>query len=261
MTDWFYAAPHAVSGTAVVLAMVAAATLAHLAVYRAARGYQFSQNSAAVDSVLKVSGIVYAVVLGFVVAITWQTYYRSQQAIFDEVNAVADMYRYAPMLGEPLSSRVRAGLRRYVELELSDEIPAMEHGRAGVLTEAQGARLTGELVRAFGTSPGSGPARERELNLLGRVTDARRQGLYVNAGDVPPPLWVTLIAGSAIVLGMTFLAGAGDRRVHLALTAAATAMIGIMFVLILYLDAPFRGTDATQRYWQTLHAAMTRPDF
>lgn len=257
---WFYEAPLALSATVVVASMIALAVGAHLGLRHTARSYDFAQNNSTVGTVLSVVGIVYAVVLGFVVVIVWQSYYRSEQTMFDEVNAVADMYRNAPMLGEPLASRVRADLRGYVQLQLDEELPAMEHGRAGILTERQSARLVDDMVRTFASDRGANAARERELNLLQRVLDARRESLYVNAGEVPRPLWFTLVTGSALVLGMTFLLGGTDQRVHLTLTAAGAAMIGIMFVLILYLDAPFRGTHSTARYWGALLSTMQRHD-
>jgi len=242
----------------IVIAMVAVALGAQLGIKRLAGTYDFSAHNAVAGMMLSVAGIVYAVVLGFVVVVAWQAFQRADTTAFAEVNAVGDMYRYAPTLGEPLATTVRADLRRYIRLEIDDDWPAMERGATDAASLEQANRLVADFVRAPAQS--NSFARSREMDLLQQLIDSRRSRIYSNAGSVGVQLWATLIIGSILTIGMTFVFGMQNFRVHLLLTAMTTTMIGIMFVLILDLDQPFRGNASHSiHYWSNLGRTIADP--
>lgn len=201
------------------------------------------------------------VALGTVVVVVWEGYYRADSTVFAEVNAVADMYRYAPALGAPRAGVLRADIRRYVDLEIIDDWPAMQHGGYGHVSDLQADRLFKDLVGTTQPVRGSGAVQSIELNLLQKMVDSRRQTQWVNSGGIPWLLWVTLVFGAVLTVGMTFLIGTANFRVHLVLTASATTLLAIMFVLLIDLDRPFRGNAGiTSHYWTELRARLTDPN-
>jgi hypothetical protein len=168
------------------------------------------------------------------------------------------MYRYAPALGEPLARTVRADIRRYIQLEIDEDWPAMERGAVSKAARDQANRLVADFVHA--PPDANSFARSREFDLLQQLLDSRRLRIYSNAGSVRTQLWATLVAGSILTIGMTFLFGMQNFRIHLLLTAITTAMIGIMFVLILNLDHPFRGDARSSiHYWTDLQTTIGDP--
>jgi ABC-type branched-subunit amino acid transport system permease subunit len=55
-------------------------------------------------------------------------------------------------------------------------------------------------------------------------------------------IWKMLVLGGAISVIFTFLFGARTFRIHMAITGLIAATIGLVFVLIITMDFPFRGT-------------------
>jgi hypothetical protein len=242
----------------IIVAMVVIALGAQIFIKRAAGKYDFSAHNAVAGMMLSIAGIVYAVVLGFVVVVAWQAFQRADTTAFAEVNAAADMYRYAPALGEPLATKVRADVRRYIRLEIDEDWPAMERGETNKASSDQINQLVTDFVRA--PSRTNSFVRSREMDLLAQLVDSRRLRIYSNAGSVGAQLWATLIGGSILTIGMTFLFGMQNFRVHLLLTAMTTTMIAIMFVLILNLDHPFRGDARSSiHYWTDLQQTIDDP--
>jgi len=155
---------------------------------------------------------------------------------------------------------VRGDLRRYVDLEITDEWPALQRGERGILAEGQTRQLVDRIVHSLTADRVVIAARDRELTLLEKMLDARRSVLLANERVIPSVLWITLLIGSALTLAMTFLVGSENVRVHLLLTAGAAALLGIMFVVIIELDAPFRGETAiSPHYWVELQATFRDP--
>lgn len=258
---WIYDGPGWLTFAAIVLALVAVAIGCQILVKRAFKKADLRENNTVVSSLLTVVGIVFAVLLGTVVVVVWEGYHQADATAFAEVNAVADMYRYAPALGEPRASALRSDIRRFVDLQITDDWPAMQYGGRGRLASLQTDRLVKDLVGTVEPTKRATEVWSIELNLLQKMLDSRRQVLYVNEGAIPAVLWLTLIFGAAFTVAMTFLIGTANFRVHLLLTAGTTALLGIMFVLLLELDSPFRGNAGiTPHYWYELQTTLRDPN-
>jgi ABC-type branched-subunit amino acid transport system permease subunit len=81
----------------------------------------------------------------------------------------------------------------------------------------------------------------------------RDQRLMINARGLPSMIWWTLLAGGVVTVVFTYLFGSPDFDLQLLMTALLSALIGVMFVLIMELNYPYRGdvsVDASG--WATL---------
>jgi len=54
-------------------------------------------------------------------------------------------------------------------------------------------------------------------------------------------VWWIIFFGAAITTGYTYFFGYEDFRMHMAMTATLAATLGLVVVLIIALDWPFRG--------------------
>ena len=70
-------------------------------------------------------GVIYAVVLGFVVVVVWEKYDTTVSNVDTEIAAVSDLYRVAGGLAEPTRSRVRNQLTTYANGIVQSEWPQM----------------------------------------------------------------------------------------------------------------------------------------
>ncbi len=229
----------------VVLLVVAAAVGLHLLVQRRSDYGQFARHNEVAGFLLSVVGVMYAVVLGFVVVIVWQRYTATQGYVQDEAAAVSNVYRLAAAFPLPQRTVIRNDLRAYIDDVVRNEWPVMQRG------EARGASGLLEQV-AYDVDvfhPGNAGEADAHVVAMTQLQDlfeARRHRFAQVQPSVPPILWFALISVGLVTLGFTYFFGTENRGAQLLMTGALAGIIAVLFIVILEFDAPFRGSVAVQ---------------
>jgi hypothetical protein len=187
-------------------------------------------------------GVIYAVVLGFIVVVVWEKYDSTLYNTDQEVAAVADLYRSVGGFDNPARDQIRSELREYVDDVIRIEWPQMAE-RANPpadidLLESLAQRLDTYQPRTLAQSN----AQQIAMNQRVRLFDARRQRLIESAPSVPLILWLALFAGAAAMLAFAYLFGVENHPAQLVMTAILTALIAVLFVVIDEFDHPFSGS-------------------
>lgn len=241
----------------IVLAAAAAAIGLHALVQRRRDYANFSDHNDVAGFLLAVVGVMYAVVLGFVVVIVWQRYTTTRGYVHDEASAAAGVYRVAAAFPQPLRRTVREQLRGYIASVIGDEWPLMERGgtenASGILE-----RVAYEIDTFRPADLGSADAHEAAISEMERLFDARRHRFEQVKPSVAPILWFALIAGAAATLAFSFLFGTKNRKAQLLMTGILAGVIAILFVVIAEFDTPFHGSVAIQpNVWDELAQSVS----
>ena len=186
-------------------------------------------------------GLVYAVLLAFVVVVVWQQFQDAAADVEREGNALISIFQIGTALPEPTAGRVRDGARAYAHVVIDEEWPEMAAGRSSV----RAARAMDELWLALvAFDPGS----QRENSLyaeglrrLNDLTDGRRIRLLANQSNLPGTMWGLLIGGGLITVVFTYFFSAPSLRAQAAMTMLYAASLAFVIFLIVLLDYPFRG--------------------
>jgi len=188
-------------------------------------------------------GVLYAVVLGFVVVVVWQKYDNTMSNVEAEVNATGDLYHVVDGYSPAARSRIRAGLQRYAATVVRVEWPAMERGED---VPSTGLELLEGIAYTINTF---GPTNYRELAAqaaaigdMQRLLDARRQRLVQAGPAVPSVLWFALVSGALAMIAFCFIFGVDNRPAQLVMTAILVGFIGILFIVINEFSGPFSGS-------------------
>jgi hypothetical protein len=95
-----------------------------------------------------------------------------------------------------------------------------------------------------------GKAQDEQLSL-------RSERLMRIAAGLDAVMWWSLVLGGAITIAFTYLLGAANFRIQLVATGLLSALIGLMFGLIISLDYPFRGVVRVgPEPWLLFHRAL-----
>ena len=73
-------------------------------------------------------GVTYAVILAFMVIVTWQSFDNSKQDVAKEANNIANLYRDSTVFPETFKREIRIALKNYVNEIINDEWPLMARG-------------------------------------------------------------------------------------------------------------------------------------
>jgi hypothetical protein len=187
-------------------------------------------------------GVIYAVVLGFVVVVVWEKYDSTVANVETEIAAVSDLYRTVSGFSEPTQATVRQELRAYTNQIIAVEWPLMSTRTQVSKDLTLLEKLAHQIDTYAPKTPGQAVAQQEAMTQLTRLFDSRRLRLIQSAPSVPLVLWFALIAGALAMLSFAFLFGVENRRAQLVMTAILAGLIAVLFIVISEFDEPFNGS-------------------
>lgn len=187
-------------------------------------------------------GIIFGLLVAFIAAQVWGDQDRAHAAVNREASALrAVILLAAAFPGEP-ETRLRALVHRQIEDAVTQEWPAMAHGRA-TLTMTP-APLAEALQVSLGLTPhGDGQvAAQREiLAAVQNALDARRQRIIVSQSSVNWVKWTGVLL-QAICTSFAIAMVHSDNRTSAALAMGLFATgVAVSVMLISSHDRPFTG--------------------
>jgi hypothetical protein len=195
-----------------------------------------------------VVGVLYAVVLGFLVVTVWTTFDTAQQTADQEAGYVGDGLGYAQLLPDPPRKRIQGLLAAYA-VEVRDREFAMlargtrdQQGRAYLVSALQALNDVGPPAKAsFGEALKAQASRDGVVATLRQIADARRLRGIQARDRLPRVIYAALIAGAFMVMIFVFLFGVESALLQYTMTGTVAALLGLYFGLIVALNAPYSG--------------------
>jgi amino acid transporter len=234
----------------VIAGCVAAMVVTMLVVRRFAPAGGHFRDSDRASGVFGFVGAGFAILLGFVVLLTFEGYKDAKDRAEDEATAVFDQYEVAALF-QPPARRIalRSTLVCYARAVIADEWPAMEDGRTSPVVSDWLDRLEGLLPRSGLMTKAETVAYQSWFEKAGERDNARRQRLLESRGTMPTLLWVMLILGAVCVVGFVMLyADPGERAFGQGFFAGGvTAVVVTSLLAVALLASPFQGGDGSVR--------------
>ena len=207
---------------------------------------RFEGSNAVSGSVFQLAGVLYAVLVAFLVVVVWEQFGDAEDASGLEAAAIGDLLRDSEAL--PVESRdlIQQSLIAYTRNVIDEEFPRM---REGERIEDQ----SDELYAVWESYKMVQPETRNEIaffdHAIGRLNDlSADRKLRVSTADasVPTPLWILLLGGGGVVMGFTFLFGTRDLFVHALAVGLTSALLAFVMYLIFLLEHPYVGELSVQ---------------
>ncbi|HVN70344.1 MAG TPA: hypothetical protein VMU38_11935 [Candidatus Binatia bacterium] len=204
---------------------------------------------------VSVVGVLYSVVLGFLVAAVWGGFTAAQQTTDLEAGYLSDAFNFAGQVREPSRERIQRLLARYA-IDVRDSDPAYaEHGAQdprglALLTQAVHATLAMPPAppnATLGEALDSNTIRTALIGSLRNVGDMRRIRLVQTQSHLPRVMYVSLLVGAAMVLAFALFFGVRSYFKQMAMTALVAGAIGLFLGLVVELSTPYAGTFTVSR--------------
>jgi Protein of unknown function (DUF4239) len=235
-----YAAAISIILIAGIVAAVATAFLQHLIEFDLRRHHHD------VGSVVFLQlGVVFAVLLAFVINEVWSEYNESAEAVDIEISSMHGVAMIAATLEPAQAKTILAAEKAYLEAVVHREWPIMAQNRERDLeTSHKFLVLLQEAARLRLTEPERQDIRAEILSLLAQAHTRRETRIFQASNGIPVPLWWALI-GFTIVLSL-FVSFSGIKYRLTAVAMAASFTVGIVSILVVarLLDYPFEGALA-----------------
>jgi hypothetical protein len=195
-----------------------------------------------------VVGVLYAVVLGFLVVTVWTGFDTAQQTADTEAGYVGDGLGYAQLLPDEPRKRIQGLLAAYAVEVRDREFPMLARGEADPQGRAYlvaALRALNDVPTPTGVSLGAAlkaqASRDEVLSTLRQIADARRLRTIQARDRLPRVIYAALIAGAFMVMIFVFLFGVESALLQYTMTGTLAALLGLYFGLIVALNAPYSG--------------------
>lgn len=187
-----------------------------------------------------VVGVLYAVLLAFVVIAVWEDYSGTEDAVRAEAKAAVDLYRVAEVLPEK-GAAIRQGITKYVEDVHNASWDAMAVGGRSELVGEDLEELSRQILALDVESRKEQILFQHALDLLTTITDNRNERLDSANGSVPAVLWFVLVVGGIITLGYPAFFASSNLIAQVLMTGSLAALLALTLFLGLAFDFPFTG--------------------
>lgn len=190
-----------------------------------------------------VIGVLYALLLAFLVIVVWEDYTDARKNCDSEANVFGNLYRDAKAFPEAYRNEVRTALINYGKLVIEEEWPIMSKGQYAYSREAwQALNKVWELYQSYN------PHTEYEkiwyaesITRLNALMDYRRIRLSDSQNELHILMKIFLIAGGVITISFMYFFGVENLKAQIMMTAALSGIISFIVFLILAIDNPFQG--------------------
>jgi hypothetical protein len=227
----------------IVSVITTAAALAGLRLVRKKYSTEaLKENHEVAAIIFNAFGLLYGVVVAFVVFVTWSGYDDATKNLQMEANEIDDLFHISKAFPDPANKIIERGLIDYIASVYNDELNRMSQGDVNLHSRA----MANLITVFYGIDEKSISNKElyaESMKRLNNLAQYRRLRIFAGKNEVPPVIWLVLLVGGAITVSYAFFFGMKNIKAQYMITAALTVTITMILFLIYVLDHPFTGTS------------------
>lgn len=227
----------------IVVGVTAVAITAMLLVRRSAPAGSYFEDGDRAAGVFGVLATGFAVLLGFVVFLAFESYDTARSGAEAEAQIVAEQVETAQLFPVAVRGRLSGELVCYARNVIHQEWPKMQAGTVGDTLNPWTVVMFQTLRTVEPRSASEQAAYSKWLDQRTDREDARADRTHGAEGVIPLPLWIVLlISAVTIFVFMLFFADSAERAVVQATMMGGVAVVITSTLLLLwFLDNPFHG--------------------
>ena len=186
-------------------------------------------------------GVIYAVLLAFVLSEVWSEYNAAANAISQECGNLHGASILSEALPPAMRDPFQSQLRTYLGTVIEREWPEMERGRPSDVAR----HAFGDLWRIVSTAPPDAALdeaiRSQLMSQLAAANQARETRLFQMNLSVPRLMWALLIGLGLVLVGFLLCFGIEYVGSQVIFTAVFAGSIALALALVQCFDFPFQG--------------------
>jgi hypothetical protein len=231
---------------ALSVVVAVALSLAGLALFhRVANKDHLREGHDVAGFVYAVVGVIYAVLLAFVVIVVWEQFRNADQIAENEAMHITNVRQLAKAFPDSVSKVISTEVEDYATSVIQREWPAMAQGHSDGPTYQITKKLWNTFYE-FHPTPAEQPYYNEALRELTSFNDARRLRVIGIDGTMPTIMWTLLLGGGFICIAFTYLFATPHAFTQYMITGLLAAMIAVTLFLIAEMNHPYRGGMSLQ---------------
>ena len=190
------------------------------------------------------AGVVYAVLLGFMVIAVWDAYETARDNTAEEASLLVPLYRQTMEMPHPQGEAMRRLIRTYAQ----EVAGGWNHFQATGEAASQARKTVDAMVQVFAAL---GPTtRVEEISdaefyrTFSQLLVDRDKRLLEASVSLSWVMWLAAVGGGVITVGMSFVLYMQRPVPHVVMTSVMSGLIGILLLIMIFLNHPFSGPVA-----------------
>ena len=225
----------------VVVVVTALATTAMLLVRRQAPAGSYFEDGDRAAGVFGVLATGFAVLLGFVVFLAFESFDTSRSGAEAEAEIVRQQFETAQFFPAAVRARLSGEIVCYARTVIHEEWPRMQAGTLGDTVDPWGVAMFRTLKTVAPRSVAEQTAYSKWFDQRSDREDARADRTHGAEGVIPVPLWIVLLLSAVIIfLFMLLFADSAERAfVQAMMMGGVAVVISSTLLLLWFLDNPY----------------------
>jgi len=187
------------------------------------------------------AGVIYAVLLAFMVIAMWETYDAAKANVAEEASLMVPIYRQSYAMSPEKGDEMRHLIREYGEGVIKD----WETFRVTAKGSPQARYVANKIVAVFNTMEPKTKAREiataQFMTTYSQFLLDRNKRLVQASESLSWIMWIAVIGGAMVTVGMSFVLYMDYPPPQYVMTSVLATGIGLLIFLMLVLNRPFVG--------------------
>lgn len=187
-------------------------------------------------------GVMFGVLLAFVVVVVWEQYDVTRSNTQHESSAAISLnHAMGAYHDTGHAPDLRPTLFRYLQTIIDQELPALAHLHQPPPTN-QALEAMWRGVSAL--TPTTTRQQVLYTELITRLNELERlrvRRLDDARDELPHVMWLALITGAVLTISFSFFLGTENVTAHGVMIAVLAALVAVVFYVIVELDHPFAG--------------------
>jgi len=218
------------------------------------------EDSEFTGSMLQSVMVFYGLAVALIAVSVWQSYSDVSKILSGEATSLASLYRDVSGYPEPTRARLQNELRDYVQYIIHEAWPLQRQGKVPAGGVEHMNQFQAILITFEPPTEGQKLLHAETLRAYDLMIQARRARLDAVSTALPGVMWALIVGGAALGLAAAFFFKVEDARLHAIQVLLLAGFIGIIILMILALDRPFRGDLALgPEPYQLIYDQLMKP--
>lgn len=194
-------------------------------------------------------GVIYGVMLAFVVIVVWEDYNDATATAKNEAMQAYALYRDLSIYPNQVeASPALASLAAFSRSVVEKEYPAIRHMKwetsheANVETGGKFDKLWADIKKIAPQTMQEEALFHEILKDINTLAQEREKRLIISREDLPDVIWDAVILGGLITIGFTALFGNENFKAQVVITTLLGLVTSLVIVVIISLNFPFMGS-------------------
>jgi hypothetical protein len=206
---------------------------------------QMKENHEVAGFIFNAFGLLYAVLVAFVVFATWTNYDETSKNVEMEANKLSDMFLDANAFPDTMKREIRVAIRDYTKSVVDQEWGLMErHERISPAIIQNLRNIWNAYLKIDVKALNNPNMYDESLRQLNQMSEYRRLRWFSSRESTPLVIWLVLIVGGVTCVVFTFFFGTKQIKAQYLMTGVLALTNSMVLFLIYVLDHPFVGYNA-----------------